>query len=197
MIKTNILYSSSDIDTRVQEVANEIADECYSAHANEVVLICVLKGAAMFCSDLSKALSNRCGGGVMVDYIQIHSYENDTSSHEVTLVHDVSMNLENKFVVIVEDIVDTGQSLQWLIDHIQSFNPSCVKVATLIDKTSRREISNLHIDYVGFHLESDIFVLGYGMDYNEYHRAYPCIFEVKEIVDDDRTDCSRSDGIVS
>lgn len=176
-----ILYHTQTIAETVDNIALQIKEDCTNQNCNDVMLICVLKGAAMFSSDLGRLLTKH-GVDVTFDYIQIRSYEADSSSRDVKLISDTSSDISGKHVIIVEDIVDTGHSLQWLINHFQSRGAASVKVACLIDKTSRREVRGLTVDYVGFTLEDDKFVVGYGMDYDEKFRGFSCIFDGEELI---------------
>lgn len=136
------------------------------------VFICVMKGAMNFISDLIKHIES----DILVDYIKISSYEGDKTSGHITLKQDISINLDSRSVVIVEDIIDTGLSMKYLIDHIkEKYSPKQIIVATLLDKACARKIP-VQIDYVGKTLNENKFVVGYGLDYKELHRNNPYIY---------------------
>lgn len=176
-----ILYSTQQVTDAVDKIAQQIRSHCDEENIDKITLVCVLKGAAMFCSDLGKLLTSKYGVNTSFDYIRIKSYIDDSSSHEVTLVNDITSNIAGEHIIIVEDIVDTGYSVKWLLNHFQSLGAASVSIATLVDKVARREVDDLVLDYVGFTLEDDYFVLGYGMDYNERFRGFSCIFDGKEL----------------
>jgi hypoxanthine phosphoribosyltransferase len=151
-----------------------LANEISADYANKkVVLIGVLKGAFIFLADLVRQLTIP----VEIEFIRISSYgTRKETSGEVIVSKDVETSLEGKDVLVIEDIVDTGLSLQFLIDHLRSKNPASVKVCALVDKKSRREIA-VQVDYTGLTMD-DGFIVGYGIDFNEQYRALPEIFIV-------------------
>ena len=134
-----------------------------------MVLICVLKGAILFFADLIRTLTVPS----RYEFIQLASYHNDTQSSGVQMIQGLSQDLVRADVLIVEDIVDTGVTLDFLINHIRSFEPSSVKVCSLLDKPARREVP-VTIDYLGFEIPN-AFVVGYGLDYAQRYRNLPYI----------------------
>lgn len=137
----------------------------------DVVLVGVLKGAFVFLADLARSLSIP----VKIDFVRIASYgTQQTSSGEITVTKDVELPLRDVDVLIVEDIVDTGLSLAFLMSHLAAQGPSSLKICALVDKKSRREVE-VAVDYVGFEIE-DGFIVGYGLDCAEDYRALPGIF---------------------
>jgi hypoxanthine phosphoribosyltransferase len=168
--KLKLLFSKKEIAETVARLANEISAD----YANKkVVLIGVLKGAFIFLADLVRQLTIP----VEIEFIRISSYgTRKETSGEVIVSKDVETSLEGKDVLVIEDIVDTGLSLQFLIDHLRSKNPASVKVCALVDKKSRREIA-VQVDYTGLTMD-DGFIVGYGIDFNEQYRALPEIFIV-------------------
>ena len=138
-----------------------------------MVLIGVLKGAFVFLADLVRQLTIP----VEIEFISIASYGSQKeSSGTITIKKDVEISLEKKDVLVIEDIVDTGLSLKFLLAHLRARNPSSLKVCALIDKKSRREVE-VHVDYIGFAMDEG-FIVGYGIDFNEGYRALPEIFVV-------------------
>jgi hypoxanthine phosphoribosyltransferase len=160
------LLTTEQVQTRVRQLADDIRRD----HPNGVHLIGVLKGAFVFMADLARAI----GGDVSVDFIALSSYgASTTSSGQVQLLKDLSTPIEGRDVVIVEDIVDTGLTLTYLQDILRARAPRRLRTACLLSKPSRRTVS-VTVDYVGFEID-DHFVVGYGLDHAERHRALPHI----------------------
>jgi hypoxanthine phosphoribosyltransferase len=165
-----LLFSKKAIEETVARLAQEISADYVN---KRVVLIGVLKGAFVFLADLIRQLTIP----VEIEFIRIASYgSHKESSGTVTINKDVEISLEEKDVLIIEDIVDTGLSLRFLLDHLRAHNPSSLKVCALIDKKSRREVE-VEVDYIGFAMDKG-FIVGYGIDFNEGYRALPEIFVV-------------------
>ena len=165
------LISEAEIQRRVRELGQQISDDYAD---REPVLVCVLKGAALFFADLFRTLSIP----VRCEFIQLASYGDRTdSSGHVRTVQGLNGNLRNADVVVVEDIVDTGQTLSFLKKELQALEPASVKVCSLLNKPSRRIVST-PIDYVGFEIP-DTFVVGYGLDYAQKHRNLREIYHIK------------------
>ena len=138
-------------------------------------MICVLKGGVYFMTALSKRISEDVP--VTLDFMSVSSYGDDTkSSGVVKIVKDLDEPLEGKDVLIVEDIIDSGRTLYYLLDIIRGRKPASVRLCTLLDKPQRRE-RDVHVDYTGFNIE-DRFVIGCGMDYKQKYRNLPYIGEV-------------------
>ena len=160
------LISTDQIQARVREMAQQIRAD----HADGVHLICVLKGAFIFLSDLARAIPGDCS----LDFMAVSSYGRSTqSSGQVPLIKDLDADLEGRDVVIVEDIVDTGLTLTYLQDILRARSPRSLKTACLLSKPSRRKV-DVTVEYVGFTIE-DKFVVGYGLDYAEQYRNLPYI----------------------
>lgn len=162
------LIDEATLQARVKEVARQIRRD---AGNDPILLLGVLKGAFMFMADLMRHI----GGEVSCDFIAVSSYAGTTSSGEVQLKKDVDSPLEGRRVVIVEDIVDTGLTLDYLQGALRNRQPKSLKTACLLSKPSRRK-TNVPVDYVGFEIE-DKFVVGYGLDFNEQFRNLPYIAE--------------------
>lgn len=165
------VLKKSDINSMVAQVARRISSD-YQDH--ELILIGVLKGAFVFLSDLMLNLSIP----VQVDFIRVASYGSDTSSSgRINLTKAVEIDVKNKDVLVVEDIVDTGLTLSYIIDYLKSFKPNTVKVCTLLDKRQRRQ-ANVKIDYA-CHIVTEGFLVGYGLDYDEDYRDLPEIYHLQ------------------
>ena len=163
-----VLISEQEIQTRVAELAAEISAD-YEA-ADDLVMVGVLKGAFVFLADLSRKLTIPR----TIEFIAVSSYGSGSrSSGAVRLVMDVRANIEGKHVLIVEDIVDTGHTLKYLIGMLESHRPASVKTAALVRKAERAEVE-VKVDYLGFDI-GDEWVVGYGLDYGEQNRTLPYI----------------------
>jgi hypoxanthine phosphoribosyltransferase len=159
------LISESAIRQRVEELAAQISSDY--ADQQEIILIGVLKGAFIFLADLARRLTIPRS----IEFIAVSSYESGSKSGAVRLVMDVRGNIEGKHVLIVEDIVDTGNTLSYLIGILKSHGPASIRTCTLLHKAAKSEVG---IDYVGFEI-GDEWVVGYGLDYAEENRTLPYI----------------------
>ena len=165
------VLKKDDIKHMVVQVADRISSD-YQDH--ELILIGVLKGAYIFLSDLVRQISIP----VQVDFIGVSSYGSGTSpSGGIRLTKDIEIDVTNKNVLVIEDIVDTGLTLTYIVDYLKSFSPKTVKVCTLIDKRERRR-SKIKIDYA-CHRVGEGFLVGYGLDYSEDYRDLPEIYRLK------------------
>lgn len=157
-----VLLSSEQIEKRVKEIAEVISDDY---RGKRPLLIGVLKGAVIFLSDLIRFLTIP----VEIDFIAVSSYGNATaSSGVVRILKDLEQSIQGKDVLIVEDIVDTGLTLNYLVENLGSRHPNSLRVVTLLDKPDRRKVK-FEPDYCGFNIP-DRFVIGYGLDYGEDYR---------------------------
>lgn len=162
----DILINESNLDKRIEELAKEIMRD----YKNEdLVFVGVLKGAAVFMIELAKKIKNSVG----FEFIQVESYQGTESTGKIKLKQDLIDKIEGRNIIIIEDIVDTGRTLEYLREYIKKHNPKSVKVCTLLSKPSRR-IVELNIDYIGFSIP-DEFVIGFGMDYDQKYRNLPYI----------------------
>ena len=162
----DVLIAAADIQDRVQTMAQEI----HRDHPDGVHLVCVLKGAFVFLSDLARALPST----VTLDFMAVSSYGTSTkSSGQVQVLKDLGSSVEGRDVVIVEDIVDTGLTLTYLQDILRARSPRQLRTACLLSKPSRRKV-DVKVEYIGFTIE-DKFVVGYGLDYAEQYRNLPYI----------------------
>jgi len=167
-----VLISEEEIQARVLDLAAEISADY--ADADDLVMVGVLKGSFIFLADLSRRLSIPR----TIEFIAVSSYGNGSvSSGAVRLVMDVRGNIEGKHVLIVEDIVDTGHTLKYLIGMMKSHRPASVKTAALVRKAESAEVE-VTIDYLGFDI-GDEWVVGYGLDFAEKNRTLPYIGHIK------------------
>ena len=164
---SKVLLSEEQIQTRVKELATELSRE-YAG--KDPVFVGVLKGVVVFYADFMKYFTEFC----QMDFMWISSYSG-TSSGEMVVRKDVSVDLKGRHVVILEDIFDTGNSLQYTYDHLMTKEPASLKICTLLDKPEgRREGITVKADYTGFRIPNE-FVVGYGLDYNEQYRNLPYV----------------------
>lgn len=172
MEKIKTLISKEELETRICEIAKQIEEEYKD---KEITLICILKGSVFFTVDLAK----RINGNVKLEFIRVSSYIDGTeSSGTVEMKLDLQDSIEGKDVIIVEDIIDTGRTLSYLIDYMKTKNPKSMKLCTLLDKPERR-IYNVKVDYTGFQIP-DKFVVGYGLDVDEKYRNFPYIAYIED-----------------
>lgn len=171
----HILIDESQLKNRLRELANKIEQDY--REIDDLVLIAVLKGSYMFLTDLSRTLKRPH----MVDFMGVSSYGAGTeSSGEVRIVMDVKKPIEGRHVLIVEDIIDSGHTLEYLRRNLLARNPQSLRICTLLNKPSRRE-TDVQVDYTGFDIP-DEFVVGYGLDFNECYRHFPFVAVLKHEV---------------
>ena len=162
-----ILITQEELWQRAQELGQEISEDY---EGEELILIGTLKGAVPWMADLMKNITL----DTQIDFVSASSYGSSTeSSGKVLLKKDISLNLKDKQVLIIEDIIDTGNTLKVLKEYFLSMGPKSVKVCTLLDKPARRT-ADVKADYVGFVVE-DLFIVGYGLDYDQKYRNLPYI----------------------
>lgn len=166
MEKTNVLINKARIEKRIEEMAKEIEKDY---EGKEIVFLGTLKGAMPFMWELAKRIKNN----IIFEFIQVSSYKGTQSTGIITLEKDIRNSIEGKDVIIIEDIVDTGKTLDFLLKLLKEKNPNSVKIATLLSKPSRR-VYELNVDYIGFKID-DKFVVGYGLDYEENLRNLPYV----------------------
>lgn len=167
MDKLNVLIEEGKLQNRVKEIAKQITKDYKD---KEITLICILKGSTFFTVDLSKSIDNP----LKIEFIQVSSYNDGTeSSGNVIMKLDLKESIEGKDVIVVEDIIDTGRTLSYLMEYLKGKNPASIKLCTLLDKPERR-VFDVKVDYVGFEIP-DKFVVGYGLDFNELYRNLPYV----------------------
>ncbi len=168
-----ILLSNEQITARIKELGAEISSD-YAGR--EPILIGVLKGAFVFMADLARAVDLK----MSVEFMAVSSYgKAQKSSGEVRIIKDLDVAVEGKDLIVVEDIVDTGLTLSYLLQNLQSRGANSVRLATLLDKPEPRIVKDLKIDYCGFQVPNK-FVVGYGLDAAERYRNLPFIAVVKD-----------------
>lgn len=168
---SRILLSEEQIQTRVKELAAQLSVDYAGKNP---IFVGVLKGVVMFYADFLKYFTEMCE----MDFMWISSYCG-TESKTMNVRQDLSKNIEGRHVVILEDIFDTGNSLQFTVEHLLAKNPASLKVCTLLDKPEgRRPGVTVTADYTGFKIPNE-FVVGYGLDFNEYYRNLPYVGVLK------------------
>ncbi len=166
-----ILYSEEDIDKKVRELGVQITRDYKD---KDLLVVGILKGAVSFMSDLIK----RIDLPLTVDYIDVSSYEGANTSGQVKILKDLDNSIEGKDVLIVEDIIDTGTTLNYIKNLFENRLANSVTIATLLNKPKRRKI-DVNVKYIGYDID-DLFVIGYGLDYNEIGRNLPYIGTLKK-----------------
>lgn len=165
------LFSEETVDARIRELGEQISKD-YAG--KEIHLICVLKGGSFFMCELAKRITVP----VYLDFMSVSSYGSETtSSGVVKIVKDLDSPLKGKDVIVIEDIVDTGHTLSYLLKMLQSREPASLRLCTLLDKPERR-VAQVNVDYIGFTIP-DKFIVGYGLDYDQKYRNLPYIGTVE------------------
>ena len=165
--KISVLITEEEVERRIKEIGAKISRD-YAG--KELHLICVLKGGVFFTCELAKRITVP----VEVEFMSVSSYGSGTeSSGIVKIVQDLSTSIEGKNVIVVEDIIDTGRTLSYLLENLKTRSPKSVRLCTLLDKPERRVV-DVKVDYVGFEIP-DEFVVGYGLDYDQQYRNLPYI----------------------
>ncbi|HYE82266.1 MAG TPA: hypoxanthine phosphoribosyltransferase [Clostridia bacterium] len=174
----NILISEEEIAKRVKELGKQLTEEY---KGKDLLVVGILKGCMLFLSDLVRAIELP----LTMDFMVVSSYGSATkSSGVVRIIKDLEREIEGKDVLIVEDIVDTGLTLSYLIENLKTRNPRSVKVCSLLDKPDRRK-AQVNTEYIGFRIP-DEFVVGYGLDYSEVYRNLPFVCVLKPEVYSDK-----------
>lgn len=165
--KIKVLISEEEVDARIRELGEKISKEY---EGKQIHLICVLKGGVFFMCELAKRITVP----VSMDFMCVGSYGDGTkSSGVVRLAKNLDESIENKEVLIVEDIIDSGNTLYYLMDVLRQRKPASLRLCTLLDKPDRR-VKDVHVDWTGFEIP-DEFVVGYGLDYAQKYRNLPYI----------------------
>jgi len=169
--KERIIFSQEEIDARVGELAKEISEDYKGLNP---IIVTVLRGAVYFMVDLTRRLtiSHR------LDFLAISSYGPSTQTGVVRITKDLDMDIHDQHVLVIEDIVDTGLTLHYLLRILKERGPASIKICTFLDRAAQR-IADLHIDYRGFEV-TDVFVVGYGLDRNERYRNLPYIMALEK-----------------
>ena len=172
--KIKVLLSEEEVDARIAELGAQISKEY---EGEEIVMICTLKGACFFARELAKRITVP----VALDFMSVSSYGNGSvSSGKIIMKKDLEESIVGKNVIVVEDIVDTGRTLSYLMDNLKQRGPKSLKLCAMLDKPDRRVV-DIKADYTGFEIP-DLFVIGYGLDYAQRYRNLPYIgvLEVEE-----------------
>ena len=171
-----VMISEREIENRVRVLAEQIVLDTQAAPGNDLLMVGILNGAVIFLSDLARHMPPELD--VKIDFMAISSYGNSTkSSGVVRIVKDIGSDIEGKDVLIVEDIIDTGLTLSYLVDVMQARKPARLRTCVLLDKYERREKA-VNVDYCGFKIP-DAFVIGYGLDCGGKWRHLPAIHVVE------------------
>ena len=165
---SHVLLTEEQIQTRIKELAAELSAE-YAG--KDPIFVGVLKGVVMFYGDFIKRFTEPC----QMDFMWISSYSGTVSTGKMNVKQDLSQDIKGRHVVILEDIFDTGNSLQFTYEHLLSKEPASLKICTLLDKPERRKAGvTVKADYTGFVIPNE-FVVGYGLDFNEHYRNLPFV----------------------
>lgn len=168
-----VLVPEEQVNQRIEELGKKISEDYAGKHVH---LICVLKGGVFFMCELAKRITVP----VSMDFMSVSSYGDGTkSSGVVRIAKDLDETLEGKDVLVIEDIIDSGRTLSYLLEVLSKRNPASMKLCTLLDKPDRRT-HEVHVDYVGFNIP-DEFVVGYGLDYAQKYRNLPYIGVVEGV----------------
>lgn len=174
-VKKDVLFSQKEIEDRILELGNKITD-FYKDEEEELVVVGILRGSSIFFSDLIKKINLP----ILIDFMAISSYGKSSNSGVVKIIKDLEEDLSGKNVLIVEDIIDTGNTLKYLLNYLTDRGAKSVKIASLLDKPSRRLVE-INGDFVGFKVPDD-FIVGYGLDYAQAYRNLPYIISIKQEV---------------
>jgi len=165
--RVEVLLSEEEVDKRISEIGEQITKDY---EGKDIHLICVLKGGSFFMCELAKRINLE----VSIDFMSVSSYGDDTkSSGVVRIVKDLDESIKDKHVIVVEDIVDSGRTLSYLLQNLTERGPKSLGLCTLLDKPERRVV-DVNVDYTGFQIP-DEFVVGYGLDYAQRYRTLPYI----------------------
>lgn len=166
--KRNVLFSKEQINSRIEELGKIITEDY---KGKNLYVLSLLRGSFVYAADLVRAIDLN----VKVGFMTTSSYDNsETSSGCVKVVNDISDNIEGWDILIVDDIVDTGFTMNFVFNHVKNLNPASVKTCVLLDKPSRRKV-DIVPDYCCFEIE-DLFVVGYGLNYGDFYRNVPYVF---------------------
>ena len=172
----DILFSEEELESRLEELAKEIT-EVYKDEQEDLLVIGILRGAVIFMSNLVTKLDL----DLTMDFMAVSSYgSSSVSSGVVRILKDLEESVSNKNILIVEDIIDTGLTLNYLTNNLKDRGAKSIRIATLLDKPERRKVK-VDVDFVGFQIP-DEFIVGYGLDYNQQYRNLPYVATLKEEV---------------
>ena len=167
-----VLISEEEIQERIRQLGQQLSEEYRD---KDPIVVGVLKGVVVFYADMIRQLKVPC----QMDFMWISSYCGTTTTHQMVVKRDISCDIKGRHVLILEDIFDTGNSLDFTYRHLMAKEPASLKICTLLDKPSRRKPGiTLQADYVGFTVPNE-FVVGYGLDFNEHYRNLPYVGVLK------------------
>lgn len=167
-----VLYSESEIAERIEELAHEIAQVIPAANAGDLAIVSLLRGSFMFTSDLVRALY-RIGVQPQIDFMVLSSYSGTQSTKQVTVQRDVQLDLKGKTVLVLDDILESGRTLEKACDLLRAKGAAQLKIGVLLEKTGKLDVP-IAADFVGFRVP-DKFVVGYGLDFDNHYRELPYI----------------------
>tara|TARA_B100000287_G_C20654700_1_gene788142 strand:+ start:849 stop:1379 length:531 start_codon:yes stop_codon:yes gene_type:complete len=169
--KLTVYISKNSINTRIKELASQLSNR----FTNECpIIIGVLNGSFIFLADLVRYFDFECE----IDFIKVNSYVGKESSGKVKLDKDISIDVNNRRVILVEDIIDSGLTIEFLYEHILSFGPKDITIVSLLSKKNNYDL-DINIDFIGFEIGSD-YVIGYGLDLNHKYRNLDSLYRLKE-----------------
>ena len=165
MEKKEILIDEETLQKRINELAEQITNDY---KGQELTVICILKGSMYFFTDLTKRIKLDTN----IEFMRLSSYVGENSTGKINIKLDLENSIQGKNVLIVEDIIDSGKTMAFLLDYLTLKNPNSIKLCVLLDKPERRTVENINADYVGFTIPNR-FVIGYGLDLDEKYRNLP------------------------
>ena len=175
-MEKKVLINQTVLRNRIKELAAEITQDY---EGESLTLICILKGSLYFFADLSR----RIDLDAELEFIRVQSYEGENSTGDIQMLVDLDHPITGKNVIVVEDIIDTGKTLTYLLKHLEKQKPKSLKLCTLLDKPERRDKdADVHVDYVGFTIPNH-FVIGYGLDLDQKYRNLP---EINCFIEEDQ-----------
>ena len=168
-MEKKVLISENTLKERIKELASEITKDF---EGEPITLVCILKGSIYFFADLSRQIQL----DTELEFIRVQSYKGEESTGEIEMLLDLDKDIAGKNVIVVEDIVDTGETLKYLLEYLQIQDPKTLSLCCLLDKPDRRKRNiNIDVDYVGFTIPNH-FVIGYGLDLDQKYRTLPEIY---------------------
>lgn len=174
-IKDEVLIDEAELRNRINELGKDITDYYKNkAEQKELIIVCILRGGFLFIADLARQIKLP----LTVDFMDVSSYEGTTSTGNVRIIKDLEETIEDKHVLLIEDIIDTGRTISHIARILETRNPASIKICTLLNKPARRVKKHIEVDWNGFDIP-DKFVVGYGLDYKQKYRNVPYIFVPK------------------
>ncbi len=167
-MKKKVLIDELTLQERITQLAKEITKDY---KGKELTLICILKGSIFFFTDLAR----RINLDTRLEFIRVSSYEGEKSTGKIKLKVNLDEPITNKDVIVIEDIIDTGKTLSYLMKYLSKQKPNSLKLCTLLDKPEGRQVDDIIVDYVGFTIPNR-FVIGYGLDLDEQYRNLPAVY---------------------